>query len=80
MPGGEYQLKITVRGAAPPGWRRLTVPGDVTLHELYQEIRAAFGRPACNEADAGRDFEIVVEEAPAVGKVSAASLIMGMFF
>jgi len=29
-----YQLKIALKGVAPPIWRRLQVPGDTTLYKL----------------------------------------------
>ncbi len=38
-----YQLKITLQGAKPPIWRRIQVPGSVTLGQLHHVIQAAMG-------------------------------------
>jgi len=38
-----YQLKVSLRGARPPIWRRLRVPGRFTLAQLHAVIQAAFG-------------------------------------
>lgn len=37
-----YQLKVSLRGARPPIWRRLLVPADITLSTLNAAILAAF--------------------------------------
>jgi hypothetical protein len=42
-PAPVYQIKVSLRGAKPPIWRRLLVPGDITLNRLHQAILAAFG-------------------------------------
>jgi hypothetical protein len=42
-PAPIYQIKVGLRGAKPPIWRRLLVPGDITLNRLHQAILAAFG-------------------------------------
>jgi hypothetical protein len=36
-------LKVTLRGVRPPIWRRLVVPGAMTLGDLHQAIQAAMG-------------------------------------
>jgi hypothetical protein len=36
-------LKITLRDSKPPIWRRLLMPGDMTLHDLHEAIQAAMG-------------------------------------
>ena len=38
-----YQVKVGLRGAKPPIWRRLLVPADVSLGGLHNIIQAAFG-------------------------------------
>ncbi|GIF09171.1 plasmid pRiA4b ORF-3 family protein [Actinoplanes siamensis] len=42
-PAPAYQLKVSLRGAKPPIWRRLLVPGDITLNRLHHALLAAFG-------------------------------------
>jgi hypothetical protein len=36
-------LKVTLRGIKPPIWRRLLMPGTMTLADLHQAIQAAMG-------------------------------------
>ena len=36
-------LKVTLRGVKPPVWRRLHVPGTMTLGDLHRTIQAAMG-------------------------------------
>ena len=36
-------LKVTLTGSRPPIWRRLMVPGSMTLGDLHQAIQIAFG-------------------------------------
>lgn len=38
-----YQLKITMREIRPPIWRRVRVPGDVTLARVHNVLQEAFG-------------------------------------
>ncbi len=37
------QLKITLNGSRPPIWRRVQVPGDITLAKLHRGIQAVMG-------------------------------------
>ena len=34
-------LKVTLRDTKPPVWRRLLIPGEMTLGDLHQAIQAA---------------------------------------
>src|SRR4051812_761961 len=36
-------LKVTLYGIKPPVWRRLLIPGEMTLGDLHQAIQAAMG-------------------------------------
>ncbi len=38
-----YQLKVKLRDSKPPIWRRLVVPGSITLYQLHQIIQIAMG-------------------------------------
>ena len=38
-----YQLKISMKGAKPPVWRRVNVPKDLTFNELHETIQSLFG-------------------------------------
>jgi hypothetical protein len=38
-----YQLTITLRGIKPPIWRRIQVPGDITLARLHQILQGVMG-------------------------------------
>ena len=38
-----YQIKITLNESKPPIWRRLLVPGDITLYRLHRIIQDAMG-------------------------------------
>jgi hypothetical protein len=51
-----YRVKIALRGARPPIWRRLEVPSSITLYRLHQSIQAAFG---------WADYHLWVFETPA---------------
>ena len=43
-----YRIKITLERIAPPIWRRIEVPGDVTLAELHNLIQRAMGWEDCH--------------------------------
>ena len=36
-------LKVTLYGTKPPVWRRLLIPGEMTLGDLHQAIQAVMG-------------------------------------
>lgn len=38
-----YQLKVTLVGVAPPIWRRIRVPADVTLGQLHDVLQIVMG-------------------------------------
>jgi hypothetical protein len=38
-----HRIKVTLRGARPPIWRRLEVPSAVTLQQLHRIVQEAFG-------------------------------------
>ncbi len=38
-----YQLKITLKDARPPIWRRVQVASNITLGKLHRIIQAAMG-------------------------------------
>ncbi|MGY4100575.1 plasmid pRiA4b ORF-3 family protein [Nocardia sp. R16R-3T] len=42
-PAPILRLRIDLRGAKPPIWRRLEVPGDIPLNVLHQVLQSAFG-------------------------------------
>jgi hypothetical protein len=42
-PGKTYQLKIELEGIAPPIWRRVLVPGKISLGRLHAVIQMAMG-------------------------------------
>jgi hypothetical protein len=41
--GSRYQIKVTLIGVKPPIWRRLLVPGALSLKELHHVLQRAFG-------------------------------------
>jgi len=42
-PGKTYQLKIELDGASPPIWRRVLVPGKISLDDLHEIIQVVMG-------------------------------------
>ena len=43
QPAPIYQIKVGLRGAKPPIWRRLELSADVSLAKLHRAIQIAFG-------------------------------------
>lgn len=41
-PAPVYQIKVSLRGATPPIWRRLEVPADISLAQLHEILQTAF--------------------------------------
>ena len=41
-PAPVYRLRIDLKGAKPPIWRRIEVPGDLSLAALHEAIQAVF--------------------------------------
>lgn len=41
-PAPVYQIKVGLRGAKPPIWRRLEVPAEISLAQLHEVIQIAF--------------------------------------
>ena len=42
------QLKVTLRGVRPPVWRRLQMPGSMTLGQLHMAIQEVMGWGDCH--------------------------------
>ena len=38
-----YQIKVTLLRTAPPIWRRLLIPSDITLADLHDLLQLAIG-------------------------------------
>src|ERR1019366_8004257 len=66
-----HQSEGTLRGVKPPVWRRLLVPGTMTLGDLHKAIQAAMGWRDCHlhAFDIGgeqfgdrRSVDVVVDE------------------
>jgi hypothetical protein len=47
-PAPGYQIKVSLRGAKPPIWRRLEVPADISLARLHNVIQVAFDWYDCH--------------------------------
>jgi hypothetical protein len=75
-----YQVKVGLRGAKPPIWRRLEVPADVDLAELHTILQVAFDwddshlhvfeTPYGRFGIADRDLDHRAEESVTLGQVA----------
>jgi hypothetical protein len=43
-----YQLKVSIKGAKPPIWRRILIPASMELIDLHHAIQAAMGWYNCH--------------------------------
>ena len=43
VPAPVFQLKVALQGAKPPIWRRIQVPGNITLDKLHDVIQVCMG-------------------------------------
>jgi len=43
-----YQLKISIKGAKPPIWRRILVKSDISFEELHYNIQSIFNWENCH--------------------------------
>jgi hypothetical protein len=48
QPKRTYQMKITLKGAKPPIWRRVLVPSDIRLDQLHLVIQLVMGWLDCH--------------------------------
>jgi len=48
---GMLSLKVTLRNTKPPIWRRILMPGSMTLADLHMAIQAAMGWYGCHLHD-----------------------------
>lgn len=46
--GRIYQLKVSLKGAKPPIWRRILIPSNMELIDLHDAIQAAMGWQDCH--------------------------------
>jgi hypothetical protein len=43
IPADIYQIKVTLKHSKPPIWRRIQVPGDITLAKLHDILQVVMG-------------------------------------
>ncbi|MEU4396000.1 plasmid pRiA4b ORF-3 family protein [Kribbella sp. NPDC023855] len=72
-----YQLKAVLRYVKPPVWRRIQVPGSISLAELHEVIQVAMGwsNSHLHEFEINRRrYGVVDDEAPGVLDASGFTL------
>jgi hypothetical protein len=59
-----YQFKVTLAGSKPPIWRRLLIPGQMTLVQLHEVLQIAMGWTDSHLHDFDIDSEMYGEPNP----------------
>lgn len=65
-----FVLKISLNGARPPIWRRVQVPGEISLYQLHRVIQRAMGWDDCHLHHfefGGLLFEPGAQQDPGIG-------------
>ena len=65
-----YQLKVTLEGIRPPIWRRIQVPGDISLfklHKILQEVMGWYDYHLHQFLIEGERYSVISREADMLG-------------
>jgi len=59
-----YQIKISLKSAKPPIWRRVLIPSDLLLPDLHHVIQYSMGWYDCHlhQFEAGEEYYVPKEE------------------